>query len=137
MKSESEYGVGDTTFQAAGGQDGIRQLIDTFYDIMGNDPKYRVIFDWHPDDLEISRDKLALFLCGWMGGPKPFVDKYGPIRIPDAHRHLKVTEVERDLWLDCMSRALAEQNYPQSLIDYLLEQLFVPAERIRQACMEK
>lgn len=129
---EPEYGVEDATYQAAGGKHGIRKLVDTFFDIMGSDPKYRVIFDWHPDDMEVSRDKLALFLCGWMGGPKPFVEKYGPIRIPEAHRHLKVTEVERDLWLDCMGRALEAQDYPQSLIDYLRKQLYVPAERIRQ-----
>ena len=132
----TEYGVGDATFQAAGGRQGIRILVDTFYDLMGSDPRYQVIFDWHPEDLEVSRDKLALFLCGWMGGPKPFVDKYGTIRIPSAHQHLKVTEVERDLWLDCMSRALEAQEYPQELVDYLSAQLYVPAERIRQACLD-
>ena len=136
MKQEIVYGVEDATFQAAGGQLGIRRLIDTFFDIMSSDPKYQVIYDWHPDDKEISRDKLALFLCGWMGGPRPFVDKYGPIRIPAAHRHLKVTGVERDLWLDCMGRALGAQEYPQALIDYLGQQFYIPAERIREACME-
>jgi len=137
MTRDTPYGDGDSTYQAAGGQTGIRRLIDSFFDIMGSVAKYRVIYDWHPDDKETSRDKLALFLCGWMGGPKPFVEKYGSIRIPEVHRHLRVTEVERDLWLDCMARALATQDYPQDLVDYLLAQLFIPAERIRQACMDE
>lgn len=128
------YGEQDTTFRGAGGEVGIRKLVDSFYDLMGEDPKYKTIFDWHPDELEISRDKLALFLCGWMGGPKPFVEKYGPIRIPVVHQHLAVTEVERDLWLDCMARALAKQGYAQALVDYLNAQFFIPADRIRQAC---
>ena len=132
-----EYGQQDSTYRAAGEQAGIRKLVDCFYDIMGSDPKYQVIYDWHPQDLEESRDKLALFLCGWMGGPKPFVEKYGPIRIPDAHKHLQVTAIERDLWLDCMGRALHQQDYPVTLIDYLLRQLYIPAERIRQACMRE
>jgi hemoglobin len=135
MAQSLEYGQQDNTYLAAGEQAGIRQLVDYFFDIMGSDPKYRVIYDWHPADTEISRDKLALFLCGWMGGPKPFVDKYGPIRIPAAHKHLQVTALERDLWLECMGRALQQQNYPVSLVEYLLQQLYIPAERIRQTCM--
>ena len=64
MMGSVQYGSEDATYQAAGGQAGIRKLVDCFFDIMGTDPKYRVIYDWHPDDRETSRDKLALFLCG-------------------------------------------------------------------------
>ena len=135
MTQLAEYGNGDVTYQAAGGRIGIRKLVDCFFDHMETDSKYRIIFDWHPEDKEVSRDKLALFLCGWMGGPRPFVEKYGSISIPNVHKHLKVTALERDLWLDCMSLALERQDYPASLIDYLRQQLFIPAERIRQACM--
>jgi hemoglobin len=135
MTVPAEYGNEDATYQAAGGQAGIRKLVDCFFDIMGSDARYQTIYHWHPEDREMSRDKLALFLCGWMGGPRPFVEKYGPIRIPDAHRHLKVTEIERDLWLDCMSRALQQQDYPPALIEYLQRQLAIPAERVRKVCM--
>jgi hemoglobin len=131
----AEYGSGDATYQAAGRQIGIRKLVDCFFDIMGGDPKYATIYDWHPEDKEMARDKLALFLCGWMGGPKPFIEKYGSIRIPEVHKHLAITALERDLWLDCMARALAEQDYPSALVEYLLQQLSIPAERVRQACM--
>jgi hemoglobin len=112
----SEYGSGDATYQAAGRQIGIRKLVDCFFDLMGGDPKYATIYDWHPEDKEMARDKLALFLCGWMGGPKPFIEKYGSIRIPEVHKHLAITALERDLWLDCMARALAEQDYPSALV---------------------
>ena len=66
MTQSQEYGDGDATFRAAGGQAGIRKLIDTFFDIMGSNPAYRRIYEWHPDDIEVSRDKLALFLWSWM-----------------------------------------------------------------------
>ena len=135
MTQQVEYGNGDATYQAAGRQIGIRKLVDCFFDIMASDPKYAIIYHWHPEDKEMSRDKLALFLCGWMGGPKPFIEKYGTIRIPDAHKHLDITAVERDLWLDCMAHALAEQDYPPALVEYLLQQLYIPAERVRQVCM--
>jgi len=38
MKSQP-YGTGDTSFQAAGGVDGLRQLIDNFFDRMGSDER--------------------------------------------------------------------------------------------------
>jgi len=133
MSNDPQYGSGDNTFRAAGGEAGIRRLVDTFYDIMGREQKYRRIWDWHPEDNEVSRDKLSRFLCAWMGGPRRFSEKYGPISIPSAHAHLGVTEVERDLWLACMEEALRLQDYPESLVEYLLRELAVPAERIRQA----
>lgn len=130
------YGVGDTTFQAAGGETGIRRLVDTFFDLMGSTPAYQTIWSWHPTDKESSRDKLARFLCGWTGGPKRYHEKYGSISIPKVHAHLNVTAVEKDQWLSCMSEALAQQPYHQSLIDYLLTELAVPAEHIRRHCAE-
>ena len=132
---QPEYGNADATYQAAGGQAGIRRLVDSFYDIMGSDSRYRPIYEMHPADKDMSRDKLALFLCGWMGGPRPFVEKYGSISIPNAHRQPKITEVERDLWLDCMACALALQDYPSSLVEYLQRQFYIPAERVRSVCM--
>ena len=132
MSDDPPYGSSDTTFRSAGGEQGIRRLVDTFYDIMGSNEKYRRIWDWHPEDNEVSRDKLTRFLCAWMGGPRLFKEKYGSISIPSAHAHLGVTAVERDMWLSCMAEALEQQDYPDSLVSYLLKELAVPAERIRQ-----
>lgn len=129
----ANYGEGDASFQAAGREAGIRRLVDSFYDIMGSKPAYARIHDWHPDVTE-ARDKLSLFLCGWMGGPRLFKEKYGPINIPQAHGHLEVTSVERDMWLDCMSEALSQQPYPERLRSYLREQFAVPAGRILARC---
>ena len=127
----TRYGEGDATFQAAGGVEGIRRLVDCFYDQMEALPEAKTIRDMHPEDLTESRDKLARFLCGWTGGPKLYSEKYGSIRIPVAHRHLDIGTAERDAWLACMREALVEQDYPQALRDYLFKELTVPAERSR------
>ena len=37
---------------------------------------------------------------------------------------------ERDAWLLCMQRAIAEQDYAPEFAAYLLQQLRVPAERV-------
>lgn len=126
------YGIGDASFQAAGGEAGIRRLVDAFYDLMGSDPRFATIYAMHPDDKEISRDKLARFLCGWLGGPKRYHEKYGSISIPRIHEHLAIASDERDQWLTCMAEAVAAQPFEPAFKRYLLEQLFVPAEAVRR-----
>jgi len=133
----ASYGTGDATYQAAGGEAGIRQLVDDFYDIMEANPAFATIWSWHPQPNDVSRDKLARFLCAWTGGPRLYSEKYGPISIPQVHQHLKVTQTEQDQWLDCMGQALAKQGYPADLVDYLLVQLAVPAERVRKTSQAK
>jgi hemoglobin len=108
-----------------------RPSVETFYRVMDSLPAARKIRALHPPDLELSIEKLICFLCGWMGGPKRYGERYGPMKILQVHSHLPIAESERDAWLECMELALAEQPYPDDLKRYLLEQFFVPAERIR------
>ncbi|MGE0367293.1 MAG: group II truncated hemoglobin [Phycisphaerales bacterium] len=127
------YGEGDASFQAAGGIEGLRRLVADFYRMMDTLPEAATIRAMHPSDLSGSADKLHRFLCGWLGGPKLYREKYGSIHIPSAHAHLAIGEHERDAWLLCMERALARQDYPQEFRDYLLRALFRPAEASRLA----
>jgi len=134
MNSERPYGTGDASFLAAGGQDGIFKLVHNFFDRMGSDERFVTIWNMHPDDKTISRDKLARFLCGWLGGPKLYSEKYGAIGIPRVHAHLPIGTAERDQWLTCMSESVAEQAFAPEFKRYLMEQLFVPAEAVRRRC---
>ena len=134
MNSGQQYGVGDASFRAAGGKDGIFTLVDNFFDRMGSDERFATIWDMHPDDKDISRDKLARFLCGWLGGPRLYNEKYGAIGIPRVHAHLAIDTPERDQWLTCMSESVAEQPFAPEFKIYLMEQLFVPAEAVRRRC---
>jgi len=130
----TQYGTDSATYDAAGGLQGLQQLVKDFYDVMTYNPDYGVIRDMHPKDLAVSEDKLVCFLSGWTGGERLFARKYGALSIPQSHAHLRVTEVERDMWLNCMKEALDKQDYPDHFKTYLLEQLWVPAERIRMVC---
>jgi hemoglobin len=128
------YGVGDASFQAAGGAAGLRKLVDLFYELMDSREVARVIRAMHPADLEVSRDKLATFLCGWLGGPKLYQAKYGGISIPGVHAHLAVDAAARDAWLAVMAEAVAAQDWQEDFKVYLMRQLAVPAERVRVVC---
>ena len=63
------YGVGDQSFQTAGGEPGIRRLVTRFYELMDSLPQAAGIRAMHPGKLTGAVDRLTRFLCGWMGGP--------------------------------------------------------------------
>lgn len=126
------YGVGDNSYQAAGGIEGITALVDAFYAYMGTEASAAKIRAMHPSDLTESRRKLSYFLSGWLGGPRLYAEHYGGIRIPIFHKPFPIGAEERDAWLLCMQYAIADQPYSDSFKDYLLTQLRVPAERIKQ-----
>ena len=129
-----QYGNGDASYKAAGELTGLTKLVDAFYDFMDCLPEAEVIRKMHSDDLTLPRKKLAYFLSGWLGGPRMYAENFGSIHIPAAHAHFPIGVNERDAWMLCMQKAVAEQPYEESFKHYLLAQLAVPAERIRQAC---
>ena len=128
------YGTKDASFKAAGGVAGLRRLVDNFFDRMTTDERFKTISEMHPEDKEVSRDKLHRFLCGWLGGPKLYHEKYGAIGIPRVHAHLDIDTPERDQWLTCMGESVQEQPFADDFKEYLMEQLFVPAEAVRRRC---
>lgn len=128
------YGIGDNSYKAAGELAGLTRLVNDFYDIMDDIPESKRIRDMHPDDLSESRKKLIYFLSGWLGGPRRYAETFGPISIPASHSHLDISHSESDAWILCMQKAVELQPYDALFKEYLIKQLRVPAERIRQAC---
>jgi hemoglobin len=127
-----KYGVMDASYQAAGKEAGIRKLVDEFYHQMQTLKSGQTIFSMHSDDLTRIKDKLSVFLMGWLGGPRNYAKIYGQMSIPMVHKHLTIGEEERDAWLSCMKEALQTQDYSQEFKDYLLIELAKPAEAIRR-----
>jgi len=134
---EFSYGNGDATYQAAGGLQGIRQLVDDFYTLMDNSSDYESIRKMHAKDQQRSKESLTCFLSGWMGGEALYNKHYGTINIPQFHAPMTIGKQESSLWLACMTEALATQDYPKSLQQYLITQLSIPAQRIQQACQAR
>ncbi|MGE9762196.1 group II truncated hemoglobin [Pseudomonas sp. PDM20] len=133
MSSTLPFGTGDTSYQAAGGIDGLRRLVDDFYRLIDELPDAADLRRMHPENLEQSRDKLTCFLSGWLGGPRLFREKYGSISIPSFHAQWPIDEARSAAWLSCMERAIALQPFSLEFAEYLLTQLRVPAHRVVQA----
>ncbi|PKM29928.1 MAG: globin [Gammaproteobacteria bacterium HGW-Gammaproteobacteria-11] len=137
MSQMLEYGQQDASYQAAGGLEGIRQLVDDFYLVMDQADMAKEIRAMHAEDLSAARDKLSCFLSGWLGGPRLYQERYGQISIPGFHARWPIGESQRDAWLDCMAEAIARQPWTPAFKHYLLQQLRIPAERVVQAAQAR
>jgi hemoglobin len=131
MSSDSVNGTQTTAYALIGGAESIRQLVDRFYDLMELEPAYAVIRQLHPADLSTSRDKLYLFLNGWMGGPDLYQEKYGHPMLRARHLPFPIGSTERNQWLDCMQRAMDEVAIDSLLKARLHESFFATADWMR------
>ena len=127
----------EDAFEMLGGVEGVRALANCFYDIMSSTPEARRIRDMHPQNLGPTCEKLTLFLCGWLGGPALYKEKYGAIDLTGLHALLQINEADRDMWLSCMKQALEEQPIDDDFKKYLLQRFQVPAEKICNWCQQQ
>lgn len=118
-------------YERLGGEAAVRRLVDRFYDLMESLPEAADIRALHPQDLSGSRDKLFKFLSGWLGGPPLYQMEYGHPRLRARHLPFPIGEAQRDAWLLCMERALAETDMDTMLRGHLLQSLRNTADHMR------
>jgi len=118
-------------FELLGGETGVRSLVDAFYDRMEFEPEFATIRKLHPITLDESRNKLFWFLCGWLGGPNLYTERFGHPRLRARHLPFAIGTVERDQWMACMKLALADHKVEEYLSVWLLSQLFGTADWMR------
>jgi hemoglobin len=120
-----------TAFEVLGGEAGVRALVDHFYDLMDLDPAYAKLRALHPQTLDGSRDKLFWFLCGWLGGPDHYQQRFGHPRLRARHLPYRIGIAERDQWMACMKQAMVEQHIDPALAERLAEAFFGTADWMR------
>lgn len=120
-----------THYDLLGGADGVRRLVDRFYDLMDSAPEAAVVRALHARSLKSSRDKLYMFLSGWTGGPQLYMEKHGHPRLRMRHFPFSIGARERDEWLWCMRRALDEHELPEELREDLWHRFMILADHMR------
>ena len=109
----------------------IRKIVEAFYDVMDSDKKAKTIRQMHPKDLTSSREKLFMFLSGWMGGPQLYIERYGHPFLRRRHLPFKIGEEERDQWIYCMTKGLLNLKMEEEKIKALLNALYPIADFMR------
>ena len=110
---------GPSHYELIGGEEGVRRLVKRFYDLMDELEEAREIREMHAASLKVSREKLELFLTGWLGGPQLYIEKYGHPRLRARHLPFAIGESARQQWMLCMRQALEEVVEEQELRNFL------------------
>lgn len=118
-------------YEQLGGEEGLRRIVDRFYDLMAELPETKTILALHPDDLSESRNKLFKFLSGFFGGPPLYIEEYGHPMLRARHLPFPIGVDERDQWLLCMNRALDELVDDPLLVSQLKMLFFQTADHMR------
>ncbi len=130
MSTEETQPV-DTPFQSLGGEERVRAFTDRFYDLMDLEPAYKELRAAHGTELTQAREKLFMFLCGWLGGPSYYTDQFGHPRLRMRHMPFAIGIKERDQWVACMDQAMTETHVPIELRERLKNSFFQTADWMR------
>ena len=128
MADDAAPAQGPTPFERLGGEGPVRALVDRFYDLMDLEPGFAQLRALHPSELEGSRDKLFWFLCGWLGGPNHYIDRFGHPMLRARHMPFSIGIVERDQWMACMLQAMQEEGVDTELGQQLGKAFFGTAD---------
>lgn len=101
-------------YDRVGGEDGVRTLVETFYDIIEFEPEGRGLYILHLRGHGVAHSRIEQFnfLSGFLGGPRLYVEKYGHSDVREMHVHVEIDAEARDAWLNCMSIAIDRVGLP-------------------------
>ena len=120
-----------TPFDWIGGEERVLALTERFYDLMDLEPEYAQLRSVHGPHLGNARQRLFWFLCGWLGGPQHYVERFGHPRLRMRHMPFPIGIKEGDQWLACMDQAMKETGVDDSLRLRLRESFFQTADWMR------
>ena len=119
-------------YDEIGGDDGVQRLVETFYNIVETDETAKKLHILHLRGSGIANSKKEqhLFMSGFLGGPKLYLEKHGHANLKTMHEHVVVDEESKDIWLNCMEKAMDEVAIAESIQEKLML-IFKPvAERL-------
>ena len=101
--------VEETLFEHAGGMEGLHRLENHFYSSVLADPLLQPLFGaGKPDHV----DHLTWFTAESFGGPDRFTRELGFGHLIDVHRNLKITEEQRQRFVELYLAALDQASMP-------------------------
>jgi hemoglobin len=96
-------------YEHAGGEEAIHRLEEVFYGKVLTDPVLKPLFgEGRPTHV----DRLTAFTAESFGGPDRFSRELGFGHLISVHRHLKITEEQRQRFVELYMEALEEASLP-------------------------
>jgi len=126
----------ETPYALLGGTEAVNALVERFYDIMSDrEPVLAQLHPCTPDGrvARVPRDRFAMFLVGWLGGPDDYIEQHGHPRLRMRHNRVAVTIAMRDAWLRCMTAAMDERAITGPVREFLDARFAEVADFMRNA----
>jgi len=116
-----------TPYEAIGGAETVRKLVEAFYRRVKADPDLSPLF---PDDMTEIKEKQYKFLTQFLGGPALYSEEYGPPRLRMRHLPFPITLKRAKAWLNCMAQAMDEIGLEGPERDQFFHRLVLTAEHM-------
>ena len=126
----------DTPFARLGGESPVRAIVERFYDVMEEqEPALAALHVCDPPGrvTRTVRDRFALFLIGWLGGPQDYMAQHGHPRLRMRHANVIVNIAMRDAWVRCMKRALDVVSIEPDVREFLNTRFAEVADFLRNS----
>jgi hemoglobin len=99
----------ESLYDHAGGEDALHRLEELFYEKALGDPLLRGLFT---ERVPTHVDHLTWFTAERFGGPDRFTTNLGFQYIIDVHRHLEITDEQRERFVALYLESLDEAGLP-------------------------
>jgi hemoglobin len=123
-----------TPYDLLGGREPALALAHAFYDAMERDEPELTALHRRADGGGVHpevRERFALFLVGWLGGPQDYVAQHGHPRLRMRHARVPIDERMRDAWMRSMGRALDACGVQGDLRAFLEQRFLEVADFMR------
>ncbi len=109
-------------YQRLGGADGVRQLVECFYDLVETEAVAEPLRLMHLRGHGIAHSRIAQFefMSGFLGGPRLYFENNRHADVRQMHAHLAIDAQARDAWIGCMKLALDQCRVEPDLADTLM-----------------
>lgn len=94
-----------TLYEAIGGAETVRKLVEAFYPRVYADPDLSPLFQ---GDMSEIMKKQEMFLTQFLGGPPLYSEAYGHPMLRYRHLPFPITPNRAEAWLRCMRGAMDE-----------------------------
>jgi hemoglobin len=124
----------DTPYQRLGGSEPVRALVEVFYDVMEREEPALARLHRLDEGGRVSRgsrDRFALFLIGWLGGPQDYTTTHGHPRLRMRHHQVPIDGALRDAWTRSMARAMDARGVGEPVRSFLDTRFAEVAEFLR------
>lgn len=115
-------------FDRVGGMAFFDELAGHFYDGIVTD---ELLAPMYPEDLEGARQRLALFLAQYWGGPPIYSQQRGHPRLRMRHAPFPIDEAARDAWMGHMERAVSAMPLDDADRDAMVGYFAAAADHLR------